>query len=134
MEKLQNKCICKVPFFAIEIDINGEVTFCCPAKNSFSIGNVYKTPFDEIWYSERAKLLRKEIMSGNYSKCNLNICNPIDNVEQDKLNLINDNYAEISEKPPYPKYVKFCHDSHCNIKCITFRDCYKTNTKEQPFR
>ncbi len=131
MEKLENKHICKVPFFAIEIDINGEVTVCCPYKNPYSIGNVYEKPFDEIWYSENAKILRQEILSYNYAKCNLNICNPTENIEQDKLELMDETNIKLIENPPYPKYVKFCHDSHCNIKCITCRDYYKTNNPDR---
>jgi len=131
LEKLKNKQVCKVPFFAIEIDINGDVTVCCPYKNSYIIGNVYEKPFDEIWYSDKAKLLRQEIISCNYSKCNLHICNPKDNIEQDKLTLMDKIDIDLKENPPYPKYVKFCHDSHCNIKCITCRDYYKTNNPDR---
>ena len=114
--------ICKVPFTEIEISSKGDVYVCCPAKMNTVLGNVYKEDFSKIWYSQTAKELRKEILNRNYSKCNLKICNPENNIEQDKLDLLEKIDIEYSETPPYPKYVKFCHDLTCNIKCITCRD------------
>ena len=127
-----NKCICKVPFSEIEIHNNGDVYVCCPIKNRTVIGNIYKEDnFDNIWYSEIAQNLRKEILEQNYCKCDLNICNPLNNIEQDKLNLMKDNNINLSTKPPYPKYVKFCHEIHCNLKCITCRDKFVTSDSKQ---
>ena len=123
---------CKVPFSQIEIHPNGNVYVCCPAKNNKSIGNIYETDFDKIWYSDVAKEMRREIIKNrNYKYCDLQICNPLDNIEQDKLDLIDDYKIDYSETPDYPLYVKFCHEKHCNIKCVTCRDDFITNTKEQ---
>ena len=127
---MNNKHICKVPFSEVEIHISGEVYVCCPSKNNFSIGNIYKNSFDEIWYSERAKELRQDILNNQYTQCNLDICNPADNIEQDKLELTQEE-VNLSLTPPYPKYVKFCHDYSCNIKCITCRDIFYMNSKEK---
>lgn len=123
--------ICNAPFSEIEIHENGNIYFCCPSKIGISIGNIYKEDFDKIWYSDIANEIRSRILENkDYKYCNLAICNPINNINQDKLLMmdsININY----EKPDYPLFVKFCHDRHCNIKCITCRDEYCTNSQEQ---
>lgn len=129
-DNYEQKNMCKAPFSAIEIDCKGDVTVCCPAKNGFVIGNIYQTPFDEIWYGEKAIWLRKDAIEKKYSKCNLIICSPVKNILNDKLNVLSED-KDLSVTPPYPKYVKFCHDRHCNIKCITCRDSFITNTKEE---
>ncbi len=126
-----NKC-CKVPFSQVEIHKNGNVYVCCPAKVKCSIGNIYEKPFEEIWHSDIAKEFRKEILeNNNYKYCDLKICNPLDNIEQDKLELIEEVQIDCSETPEYPLYVKFCHDNHCNLKCVTCRDNFITSSKER---
>ena len=125
-----NNC-CKVPFTEIEISVNGDVYVCCPAKMSVSIGNIYKEPFEKIWHSQTAQDLRQDILNHNYSKCNLTICNPNDNIEQDKLDLMQDKNIDFCITPPFPKYVKFCHDLQCNIQCITCRDNKIINSPEK---
>lgn len=128
--KVYNKCL--VPFTQIEIHPNGDVFFCCPIIISKSIGNVYKQPFDEIWYSDIAKEIRREILHNNcYKYCDMQICNPIDNINMDILDIIDDLDIEESEAPPYPQYVKFCHERHCNIKCVTCRDDYCLSSKQE---
>ena len=120
---------CKVPFSEVEIHENGNVYVCCPAKMQLAIGNIYEQSFDEIWHSNSAQKLRHEILyNNNYCFCNLNICNPQNNIEQDKLKLIEGIKVNFTEKPDYPIYVKFCHDHHCNLKCITCRDDFYTNS------
>lgn len=122
---------CKVPFSQVEIHEDGNIYVCCPIKTKLSIGNIYKESFDKIWHSKKAKKLRQEILRGNYCFCDLKICDPKDNIEQDKLDLIENFETEFEEKPSYPQYVKFCHDYHCNLKCATCRDKFHTNSKEK---
>lgn len=119
---MNTKNICKVPFSEIEIHCDGSVYFCCPSKSLTPIGNIFRNSFQDIWYSDKAKNFRREILFNNNYFCDLKICNPLDNIEQDKLELIKNPTISLSENPDFPLYVKFCHDSHCNLKCITCRD------------
>ena len=53
---------CEQPFNRIEIYENGDVFNCCPPFiNHYSVGNIFNTPFDEIWNGEKQKELRKKI-------------------------------------------------------------------------
>lgn len=129
---MSEKQVCKIPFCEIEIHCNGDVYICCPSKMLQPIGNLYKEPFDKVWYSAKAKEIRNEILlNNNYKYCNLRICNPLDNIETDKLKLMYNQEIKLVENPDYPLYVKFCHDTHCNLRCVTCRDNYITNSKEQ---
>lgn len=122
---------CKAPFSSIEISALGEIYLCCPATLNISIGNIYKSPFEEIWYSDKAKQIRREILKNNYQYCNLKICDPINNIMQKKFSKFDNFIVNFAENPPYPLYVKYCHDLHCNIKCITCRDEFIINNTQQ---
>ena len=130
---MSHKNLCKAPFTCIEISCNGNVTVCCPALNPTVIGNIYRQSFDDIWYSKEAQDLREDMLSRQFKTCNLKLCNPVSNLLQDRMLLENDD-IEFSKTPPYPKYVKFCHDKHCNIKCITCRDDFIVNSKQETLK
>jgi MoaA/NifB/PqqE/SkfB family radical SAM enzyme len=49
---------CMSPFKECFININGNVGVCCFAGN-FTIGNVYEHPFEEVWFGEAYRKLRK---------------------------------------------------------------------------
>lgn len=105
---------CHMPFYYVEVQWRGEVYCCCSVwLNGYSFGNIFKNTFDEIWYSDKAVELRKKILEGDYSTCNLKICRESKNCEEN-----------LSAHPDYPKYVKFGQDGTCNYKCITCRDQY----------
>lgn len=45
---------CPQPFEQIEIYESGDVYTCCPDFiNFYSIGNIFKQPFSEIWNGEK---------------------------------------------------------------------------------
>ena len=75
MVNIEKKEFCTRPFEEIEIHINGEVYTCCPNWNkAYSIGNIYKNSFEEIWNGEKAQELRTRIMNKDYSLCDNTIC------------------------------------------------------------
>lgn len=115
--------ICQRPFSEIEIHTDGKVYTCCPSYQRFyCIGNIFEAnSFDEIWYSEAAKELRRNLINNNYKYCDTQICNP-------KLGTEN---IEYTETPPYPKQVRLGYDCHCNLKCVFCRDKIKINTPEE---
>jgi radical SAM protein with 4Fe4S-binding SPASM domain len=106
---------CSQPFYYIEIYEKGDVYTCCPPFiNNYSIGNIFETPFDDIWNGEKAKELRRKMLSSDFSLCN-NICN-----RKFQNNEENQNYTEIVSD--YPTEISISSDNTCNIKCKFCRD------------
>jgi MoaA/NifB/PqqE/SkfB family radical SAM enzyme len=71
------KKVCPIPFHSININMLGDVSFCCAAW--LPLGNLKTRTIEELWNSSTAIKMRKLISSGNYSmcknSCSLN-CNP----------------------------------------------------------
>ena len=119
---------CLLPFQEIEITQNGDVYTCCPNwNNNYSIGNIYKNDFKDVWNSEKVIELRKRILKNDYSLCNKNVC-PL---------ITNKNFGtrwEIHSKPKmktFPKIIKFSYDQECNIVCkICRKEIIKNNKKD----
>lgn len=112
---------CLVPFNNVGIHPDGSVYTCCPPWVKWhSIGNIYENNFEDIWYSEKAKELRRKLINNDYSFCERSICSSFSECDVKGLNEIAD----------YPKYVSFCHDHECNYQCITCRDETRFHTDE----
>lgn len=106
---------CPQPFNRIEIYENGDVYNCCPQFISFyKIGNIFNTPFSEIWNGANVKELRKKILNGDFSLCD-DIC-PRKTKEESNYK----NYSEIVSE--FPEEISISSDNSCNIKCKICRD------------
>ncbi len=106
---------CNQPFNRIEIYENGDVYNCCPPFiNNYSIGNIFQTPFDEIWNGEKSKLLRRKILNGDFSQC-ADICN-----KKNGNDYIDNCFGETITK--YPEEISVSSDNTCNVKCKICRD------------
>ncbi len=125
-----NSCI--APFFYIEVFGNGEVFTCCPAYIKLSIGNIFNSDIEEIWNGETAQKIRRMMLRGDYSCCNVTLCDGRSNPALRELDFV-DASAELKPVMPLPKIVKFCHDEECNIRCITCRRELKVNSKAQTY-
>lgn len=70
--------ICTTPFKKLEIAWDGKVYTCCPSFIKYNyIGNILDenvVSLDDIWNSEKAQIIRKNILENNYSMCDLEIC------------------------------------------------------------
>ena len=111
------KC-CRYPFERVTVEVNGNVSFCCPTyNNDYFIGNIFKDSFEDMWFGEKAQQFRESILDGSYKYCNLDICGEVDNL-CDSKNL----------KVIYPKVVNLSYIHTCNVRCITCRD--KLDVKE----
>ncbi|MBD5404976.1 radical SAM protein [bacterium] len=118
---------CIFPFERIQIELDGDVTFCCTAFNkNYSIGNIFTDEIDDIWYGKKAKEFRKSILDGSYKYCNLNICGNYYDEYFGKLN-----YNEDTLSPPYPNFVYLSYMPSCNVKCKICRDNIRLETKEE---
>ncbi len=119
---------CKRPFEEIEINVTGEVYTCCPNWNKFySIGNIYKNSFDEIWNSEKAMTLRDKVKNNDYSLCDMQGCLYLKQQYFDSL--YHTNCTKFMNE--YPKTVKFVYDYECNIACKICRDHIKRLSDEE---
>lgn len=116
--------VCIQPFTAIEVTRNGDVYTCCPPFiNNYSIGNIYESEnIEDLWFSQKAEVLRKKILNNDYSLCNLELCRQI------KL-ASDENYNE--KFRCLPRYITLAYDKECNLQCITCRDKKYKNTLEE---
>lgn len=106
---------CSQPFNRIEIYENGDVYNCCPPHiNYYKIGNIFQTSFENIWNGEKAKELRKRILSNDFSICS-DCCNRKYSNEENS-----NEYSEIVSK--YPEEISISSDNTCNVLCRICRD------------
>ena len=58
---------CLYPWFSINITIDGNLTPCSylPIADGWELGNVFQTPFTEIWNSTSFQSLRRNMRNGN---------------------------------------------------------------------
>lgn len=112
------KKVCRIPFEKIEIQSNGYCYFCCPTHvKDGMLGNIFNQSFDEIFNGEKARRIRRELLSGDYSNCNTDLC--FEYSRESGSLIDSDNLSEIVS---YPKIVNFAHNHMCNFSCITCRD------------
>lgn len=106
--------MCNLPFDHIEIHETGDVFFCCPNWNYWnSIGNIFQSSLEEIWHSQKAKIIRDSIINNQYVFCNKITCPNI------KHNLSTKNEGSIINK--FPRFVTLCYDITCNLYCRSCR-------------
>jgi MoaA/NifB/PqqE/SkfB family radical SAM enzyme len=104
---------------------------CCPNYFQWTtIGNIYKNSIEEIWNSNKSRLIRRKILKKNFSAENVAIYNANANQTIKELEHV-DTSAEMNEIMPLPKLVKFSHDKECNVRCVTCRKNIILNTKEE---
>ncbi|MBQ9246840.1 radical SAM protein [bacterium] len=108
---------CSQPFNRIEIYENGDVYNCCPPfVKYYTIGNIFNTPFQEIWNGEKVRELRRKIANSDFSFCD-DICN-----RKNKEDEIKPEFKEYVDK--YPEEISVSSDNSCNVKCKICRDEY----------
>ena len=118
--------ICKAAFHHARIDINGDIFPCCPFfTDYYSFGNMFKSSFDEVWNSEKAKMFRKRILQGDYSLCHdRKLCK-----SEAYLFGENDGTCQIT-MPAGPSKVWFAYDRQCNLACVTCRTRVLENSEK----
>jgi MoaA/NifB/PqqE/SkfB family radical SAM enzyme len=127
---------CMSPFMTIHIQTNGTVSLCpCPGWGYTQIGNIIKTPLEEMLASELAQSIRQSIIDGSYRYCNEKQCaiiinqdlNTKDNLPPNILKLIED-----SSKFDMPYEIMFNLDRTCNLSCPSCRtSVLKLSEEEQ---
>ena len=115
------KHCCSYPFTRVTIEINGNVSFCCPAyTDDYFIGNIFEKSFEDIWYGKKAQEFRKSILDGSYKYCNLDICGEFDGDWWFDLDTFPD--KKLLSHPPFPEIICLNYSRSCNVRCKTCRD------------
>ena len=102
---------CKRPFYRVQIQQNGNVAICCPSlikikyfnlKTQF--GNIFETPFEEIWNSPVAQEFRQSCIDKKYAFCRTDICKLKDEIYMPEFCSTDD----LKAIAPLPKWVDLC--------------------------
>mgnify|MGYP001249979212 CR=1 FL=1 len=142
--------ICPNPFLYAELQHGGEITCCCYLP--FSLGNISKNAFGDIWNSAAAQELRRSMLSGEFCYCDKNKCSAM----QEALLLLKKDTFHY--QTPYrlmkrgqiendlvrealvsgsliidsgPEIISFEDDPSCNLSCPSCRTGLMTLTPEQ---
>lgn len=112
--------ICNEPFENLEINTLGDAYFCCAHHiDKKSIGNIFKTTFEDVWNSKQAVDCRTRVLKNNYSLCNSSACY---NLSTPDVNFVKkaEQMKPVMEK--FPLRIKLMHDNECNANCIICRE------------
>jgi MoaA/NifB/PqqE/SkfB family radical SAM enzyme len=129
-EKQLSGKFCVEPWKSITLIENGDVTTCqCYDWTSVTIGNVLKTPLEEIYASsERLHDIRTSVIDGKYNWCKVGHCSLLNNLPD-----ASDNpwlKFQIPQKPKLPSLIRLGIDPVCNLKCFSCRPKLMYTTKE----
>ena len=126
--QVMKKPFCTKPFTMVEIREDGNIYPCCVGWTEYPFGNFNTDSFDQIWNGERAKEFRRAILDGSYKYCKLDKCFVYANRVSFTEEHISLNFHE-AMSPPIT--VDFCHDEHCNVRCVMCRDLKKHNSAQK---
>lgn len=115
----ENK-VCARPFHTASIFPSGHCITCCPAYiNNYAIGNVLRQSFKNVWNSVNAKNLRKLLLRGDYSFCDLNTCIQMEPTDKNELAKY---FIDENKTVNMPDTIYMGWDYDCNVACITCRN------------
>ncbi len=107
---MSNAMICSYPFSMVEVHSDLSVYPCCPLwSRYYCLGNLSESSFSEIWHGDRARIFRRNLLRGNDSLCDRDVCMP--------SLVARDDPVRYAESPPPPLHVKFGQDNECNYGC-----------------
>ncbi|MGN0014755.1 MAG: radical SAM protein, partial [Candidatus Gastranaerophilaceae bacterium] len=93
---------------------------CCPEfTNFYTLGNIFEQSFEEIWFGKKLNKLRSNILEGDYSICNRDLCNGLDETQFIKTNTPPPRFLHNLK---FPENISLSLDSICNVECIMCRD------------
>lgn len=114
---------CPMVWNAAHIQPNGDVHQCCSVWLRTPIGNVFESPIEQVWKSERAELVRESAVNGDYRYCGKLSCLHL------QWQLFNDPEAQKTfwlESPPAdvppPTHLNLSYDKTCNLICPSCRN------------
>lgn len=117
----KRKFICPGAFSEVYIYHDGRVFLCpdCFMTKNAEIGNLNNNTFEEIWNSQKAITIRKEILKGKYNYCSPSLCFAKSNYNIRLVPFKNIEYKAFQKE--FPKMVCIGADCECNANCIMCR-------------
>jgi len=120
---------CKRAFDHLQLMDNGNMLPCCPSwVNNYSIGNINKQSYEEIWNGQLAQDFRQSILDGSFKYCNGKSCphlykkdGPLSKKARSK-EVQNDILEGNTILKHGPQEIQFCYDRSCNLSCPSCRD------------
>lgn len=111
---MKEELFCVTPFVNFVGRPSGDINLCCLLPDHV-IGNINKKNLLEIWNSDKAKMLRREFLTGKVETCHSNIlargCNRWDDSLKEHVEL-----NETQSKPPIKIDLRL--NGMCNLECI----------------
>ena len=97
---------CNFPDSVVTIDTQGECFLCrCEGWLPVSVGNIMDfNSFEEIWQSDRARALQKDIADKKFTYCSVDYCG-----------------IKEENQIQSPKWISINIDESCNLKCPSCR-------------
>tara|TARA_Y100000310_G_scaffold65243_1_gene60760 strand:- start:3093 stop:4541 length:1449 start_codon:yes stop_codon:yes gene_type:complete len=130
----KEKVYCTRPFDHAQPMDNGEIMPCCPAwVDDYSLGNINKESYEEIWNGEKAQKLRGSILDGSFKYCNAKSCQhmtaktfcvgTLEQLKERKVDgqILRDIEIGKTILDHGPHEVQFAHDRSCNLSCPSCR-------------
>jgi MoaA/NifB/PqqE/SkfB family radical SAM enzyme len=124
--------ICLRPFYALELNLKGDVSVCCPAWSKGMVGNTRKKSLLEIWNDKPIQKMRQMMLEGRWQK----VCRPgcpyiMDyRATQQKIHLAglrqhmltDEILAAVRSRQTVlstgPTWINFANSNTCNIHCV----------------
>jgi len=105
---------------------NGDVLVCCYGwTNGYTLGNVNRQGFEEIWNSSAAQAMRASIHDGTFRYCHLDKCGRYAKGELSSREMLEKNADLINSKQVVldygPEEMGLNYDPSCNLACPSCR-------------
>lgn len=108
---MQKICARGLNWFQI-YNYKGDVRQCGWTKDGY-IGNLQENTVKEVYHSSQAEKIRKRLLKGDYSLCNIDACPFL------AMKEINKNLLEYEETPEYPTELYLGFERVCNYACTS---------------
>jgi MoaA/NifB/PqqE/SkfB family radical SAM enzyme len=132
--------ICLRPFYSLELNLNGNVSVCCPAWSKGMVGNTRKKSLQEIWNDKPIQRMRQKILDGHWEgicrpSCPLIIKHRLKNpgishdgpdqrlITEEIISAVRSRQTVLSSGPTW---INLANSNICNLKCIM---CSRNNDK-----
>lgn len=127
-EPITRNLLCHAPVTSLRFSHTGNVLVCC-FNRSYLLGNIETDTISSIWYSDKLKHIRQQILTGNFS----NGCNRCGK-EIHQGNYFgtaarNYDYLAQNENPVFPVMLDFEIGNTCNYECIMCNGEYSSTIR-----
>lgn len=107
---------CTEPFEHCQIAGGGEMNLCCLGL-TMPAGEIYHSPFLEVWNSKLARIVRLSVINKTFLWCDERVCPYIvRKAKYEYEELYNPEFYKL-ETCEYPKRLNISIDHTCNLKC-----------------